>query len=145
MVQWIQVMNSAAGRRILVVDDEPSIRAIVAETLEEEGYQVQTASNGQEALDLVRCIPPDAVVLDMMMPVMDGWTFLQACREDPKCADLRVMCLSAAPTAAADAARLGAKACMTKPFDLDALLSTIQQLIDGEATPHDHPGDKRLS
>ncbi|MBV9173586.1 MAG: response regulator, partial [Chloroflexi bacterium] len=62
--------------RVLVVDDEPVIREVVAEALEFEGYAVETATNGAEALAKVRAHAPQAIVLDLMMPVMDGWAFL---------------------------------------------------------------------
>jgi CheY-like chemotaxis protein len=60
-------------KRVLVVDDEESIRAIVAEALEDEGSAVATARNGAEALIQVRASAPHGIVLDLMMPVLDGW------------------------------------------------------------------------
>jgi hypothetical protein len=65
--------------RILVVEDDPSIRMAVAEALEDMGYLVETASNGAEALAKVRADGFAAIVLDLMMPVMSGWEFLDAC------------------------------------------------------------------
>ena len=67
-------------KRVLVVEDDETLRTTVAEALEDEGYQVITATNGAEALRLVRAAEPDAIVLDLMMPVMDGRAFLEASR-----------------------------------------------------------------
>ncbi len=60
-------------RTVLIVDDEPNIRGFLRMALEDEGFSVETAANGKEALDKVRRRPPDAVLLDLLMPVLDGW------------------------------------------------------------------------
>ena len=64
-------------RQILVVEDDASIRGLVSDLLRDDGYQVSEACNGAEALDAVREQRPDLIVLDLMMPVMDGWTFVE--------------------------------------------------------------------
>ena len=63
-------------RRVLVVDDEPDVQDFVKMVLEQGGYQVDCADNGEQALEKIRTAQPDLVVLDLMMPVMDGWTVL---------------------------------------------------------------------
>jgi CheY-like chemotaxis protein len=73
----------------MVVDDDPAIRAVVGEILEAEGYRVEMAKNGQQALVKVGSTRPDAILLDLMMPVMDGWTFLLKLRTDPLRIDRR--------------------------------------------------------
>ena len=70
-------------RPILVVDDDRAIREVVADILESADYRVRTASNGAEALDQIRVESPAAVLLDLMMPIMDGWEFLERCRRRP--------------------------------------------------------------
>jgi two-component system, chemotaxis family, chemotaxis protein CheY len=117
-------------KRILVVDDDPAVRNMLTEVLQER-YAVIEASNGAEALDAMRQGPPDAVVLDMVMPVMDGWTFLRAYRTQPRFAQVPVMVVSAEPTACEDSRRLGAQACVPKPFDLDSLASALDRLVGG--------------
>jgi two-component system chemotaxis response regulator CheY len=120
-------------RCVLVVDDEEPIRATVTEALEMDGYQVSTASNGAEALEHVRAHHPDAVVLDLMMPVMDGWQFLEACRREELCASTPVLVMSAYRRLAETATTLGARACIAKPFDLDVLLGAVDRLTRAKA------------
>jgi len=72
------VARNGAGRRVLVVDDEPQVRATVTEALELEGYEVAQATNGMEALALLASREPEVIVLDLWMPVMDGWAFRRA-------------------------------------------------------------------
>lgn len=111
---------------VLVVDDDPTISATVAEALREDGYAVDVAENGAVALQKVRQIRPAVVLLDLMMPVMDGWTFLEQCRADPHCAESRIVVLSAAHRSSTR--RLNADAFISKPFDLGTLLDTVERL-----------------
>ena len=115
--------------RVLVVDDEPVIRELVAEALELEGYAVETAANGAEALTKVQARAPSVIVLDLMMPVMNGWDFLNACRAYPACAGVPVVVTSAYRRLPETAASLGVTACVAKPFDLRVLLGAIERLI----------------
>jgi two-component system, chemotaxis family, chemotaxis protein CheY len=123
------VQDGGADRCVLVVDDDSMIRAVVAEALELEGYGVVTATNGAEALDRVRANPPRAVVLDLMMPVMDGWQFLDACRKENLCADIPILVMSAYRHLGEQAPKLRATACIAKPFDLDVLLGAVDRLV----------------
>jgi two-component system, chemotaxis family, chemotaxis protein CheY len=119
-------------KRILVVDDDPAVRKLVREVLQGH-YTVEVATNGQEALDSIHCRQPDAVVLDMMMPVMDGWAFLRACRQAPYCSEVPVLAVSGEPSACEDGRRLGARACLTKPFDVNVLSDAVDHLFVVEA------------
>ncbi len=121
------------SKRVLVVDDEDAIRTAVADALDFEGYEVITATNGAEALEQVRTARPDAVVLDLMMPVMDGWTFMEACRREGLCAQTPVLVMSAYRHLSETAPNLGAKACIAKPFDLDVLLGAVERLVQRAA------------
>jgi two-component system, chemotaxis family, chemotaxis protein CheY len=118
----------AALRRVLVVDDEDTIRLAVADAFEFEGYQVFTAGNGLEALESIRASPPHVVVLDLMMPVMNGWQFMEACRRETLCAGIPVVIMSAYRDLAQIAADLGSAVCIAKPFDLDVLLGAVERL-----------------
>src|SRR5438270_5238462 len=113
-------------RPILVVDDDPTILATVAEVLDMEGFAVVTAANGAEALAAVDQRQPSLVLLDMRMPVLDGWGFMRAVRERGLTLTVVVM------TAAADARRwgreIGAQAVLAKPFDIDELVRAVQRL-----------------
>jgi CheY-like chemotaxis protein len=113
----------AQSKTVLVVDDETVIRAMVAEALSDEGYTVITAANGAEALELLKRHRPTAVVLDLMMPVMNGYAFLAACRAEPQSASTPVLVLSAAPSLSEISAPV-----MRKPFELEHLLSTVARL-----------------
>ena len=111
---------------ILVVDDDPTILATVSEVLDMEGFAVVTAANGAEALAAVDQRQPSLVLLDMRMPVLDGWGFMRAVRERGLTLTVVVM------TAAADARRwgreIGAQAVLAKPFDIDELVRAVQRL-----------------
>ena len=115
-------------KRILIVDDDAVVRELLTQVLHEQ-YTVVVACNGAEALDSIRDRRPDAIVLDMMMPVMDGWTFLRARRGEPEFAKIPVMVVSGEPQACQDGKRLGALACVPKPFDIDSLLSAVWRLV----------------
>jgi CheY-like chemotaxis protein len=115
-----------ADARILVVDDEADIRETVSEMLDLEGYAVETAANGEEALRAVERGHPDVVLLDMRMPVLDGWGFAGAVRARGMAVKIVVM------TAARDAERwateIAANGYLAKPFGFDDLVSTIEQV-----------------
>jgi CheY-like chemotaxis protein len=115
--------------RILVVDDESQIRGLVAELLTDEGHTVQTAANGVEALATIRRWRPDAVLLDLMMPIADGWAFLDAYAADPLCRGVPIGVLSAAPTAGLALEERGVWAVIPKPFEAQALLLTVEELV----------------
>ncbi len=118
----------AQPRTVLIVDDEPNIRGFLRLALEDEGYRVDTATNGQEALERVRRSPPDAVLLDLMMPVVDGWSFLAARRT--LAAECRCPVLVMSAVGGWNMAReLGASGFLAKPFDVEILLSTLAGVL----------------
>jgi CheY-like chemotaxis protein len=114
-------------RPILVVDDDPTILAAVSEALDMEGFPVLTASNGAEALDVLDRTETSLVLLDMRMPVLDGWGFMRAVHERGLTPTVVAM------TAAADARRwareIGAHGVLAKPFELDELIGAVQRLL----------------
>jgi len=95
---------------ILVIDDEPTIRDLVAEALGEAGFEVQTAANGIEALRLMQHWVPDAIVLDLMMPRLDGTGFTELMRLNPRFASVPVLLVTAAYGGEQAAAQTGARA-----------------------------------
>jgi CheY-like chemotaxis protein len=124
------------GRLVLVVDDDPDILQTLALCLSTEGYRVLTASNGQEALDLLEKNQPHAILLDLMMPVMDGWQFVaeletRGWRHSP------LLILSADRQVQGHALKLRANGHLAKPFDLDELLGKVQQLTGGPNGHHE--------
>lgn len=123
-----------AEGRILVVDDDHSIRTCVAQLLREEGYEVQTASNGAEALDVLRAVgtvsagTPDLILLDMNMPALDGWGFAREYRLRPG-PHAPILVMTAAPDAAQRAAEIEAHGVLPKPFDIDHALETVRRCL----------------
>src|SRR5688572_7285500 len=115
--------------RVLVADDEPLIRALVAIAFEAEGYDVDTAADGAEALAKTCQRVPQAIVLDLMMPVMDGWDFLAAWQGQPASQAVPVVVISAGNYQEHQAPR-GAQAYLTKPFDIDRLVATVSGLVE---------------
>ena len=114
---------------ILVVDDDESIRQTVSEILEVEGYQVAAAANGEEALVRLEETPPALVLLDMRMPVLDGWGFARVLRE--RGIRLPILVMTAAQSARTWAEEIGADGYVAKPFDLQDLLDQVQRLSAG--------------
>src|ERR1700694_4016978 len=112
-----------------MVDDDALIRDTLATALGDEGYAVRVASNGRAALVTIGTWRPDVIVLDLMMPVMDGHTFRAAQRAAAETAQIPVIVLSAAHEVHGRAASLGAAAIFAKPFDLEALLNAIARLL----------------
>ena len=123
------VPRDTSPTRILVVDDDATIRETVAEALELDGFAVDTARNGAEALNVVRERPPNGIILDLMMPVMNGWQFLEQCREAELCIGTPIVVMSAYSKLPEEAASLGVRGCIAKPFDLDVLLGAIERAV----------------
>lgn len=117
-------------RRVLVVEDEESIAQFMTDVLGDEGYEVRRAVHGSDALDVLAAWTPDLIVLDLMMPVMDGRAFRTVQKRlDGGRARIPVVVLSGAREARAIADELHVAATLTKPFDIDDLLSTISGLL----------------
>jgi CheY-like chemotaxis protein len=111
---------------ILVVDDDRSILATVSEILHDEGYQVATAANGQQALEIVAESPPTMVLLDMRMPVMDGWGFASALKQ--KGMSLPILMMTAAQSGRGWAEEIGAQGFLAKPFEIDDLIQAVRRM-----------------
>lgn len=119
-----------ATKRVLVVEDEAALGQVLADALADEGYEVRWATNGQAALDLLAVWVPDLIVLDLMMPVMDGWAFRRVQQGLPgPVARIPLLVLSGARDTLTQARALGAQAAIAKPFDLDHLLQTVRRLL----------------
>jgi len=124
------MINTKTTSRILVVDDEPQVVWMLQFSLEAEGYQTLSARDGRAALDEVREHHPSVVLLDIMMPVMDGWAFLEELQTLPAADRPRVIVVSAASSLRdrAKAAELGADAFVAKPFNVDDLLVVLHDV-----------------
>jgi len=114
------------GKRVLVVDDDASIRELLATALADDGYEVVPATNGEDALAVCERWRPDVIVLDLMMPVMDGWQFATELRARDE--DIPIVLLSAARDLRMHAKNLSAAEIIEKPFDLSELLPKIAKV-----------------
>jgi excisionase family DNA binding protein len=121
----------ARGPLVLVVDDDAGVREVVRINLEMEGYTVREASNAEEGLSAVEDDAPDLILLDVMMPEVDGWEMLRRVQERHGIGSIPVVMFSGQleGTAARDAARRGAQAFVGKPFDLRALIEQTKQIV----------------
>jgi two-component system alkaline phosphatase synthesis response regulator PhoP len=115
---------------VLVVDDEPQVLWMLQFSLEAEGYRTYAARNGEEALEEIAEQRPSMMLLDIMMPVMDGWTVLERMRQFPANERPKVVVLSARSSRRdrAKAMELGADAFVAKPFSMDELIGIIHGL-----------------
>jgi DNA-binding response OmpR family regulator len=121
-----------SGKKILAVDDEESIRRLVSITLQNRGFDVDTACDGEEAIDKIAIDPPHLVVLDVMMPKMNGWEVRKRLRSDPKTADLPIIILSAVGEfeAQLQGMRSDNDNYLTKPFSPSELGDLVVATLD---------------
>ena len=116
--------------RVLVVDDDEVIRRLIAVNLQLEGFDVETAVDGQDCLDKVMDIDPDVITLDVMMPRLDGWETAVQLRKSPGTAHIKVVLITA--RAQEDdktrGSRVGADAYLTKPFDPNEMIRVVREL-----------------
>jgi DNA-binding NarL/FixJ family response regulator len=120
-----------APKRLLVVDDDPNLVLLVKDYLEFRGYEVVAASNGLEALEVMRRLTPDLVICDVMMPEMDGYTFVQTLRSDRATDWIPVIFLSARGQTADRVRGLntGADAYLVKPFEPEELVAQVEATL----------------
>ena len=126
------ITNSRRGStdsvtKILVVDDDPDVVAICSLILESEGYEVAAAVNGGEAVDKVKSTDIDVVLMDVMMPVLDGLTVCKIMKRDPSTRDLPVIIMSASEVLLRKGQSCDADAVLAKPFDIEILVDTVGQ------------------
>lgn len=132
MFDFFGLKKKTERTKILIVDDEPNIVQTLQDRLEMNEYDVVTACNGQEGLEQAINEVPDVILLDVIMPIMDGHEMLEALRKQPGCNDISVIMLTAR-SQTQDIAR--ANACgiedyIVKPFDLSELLEKIESVIE---------------
>jgi two-component system KDP operon response regulator KdpE len=113
-------------RRVLIVDDERAILTVLGIKLRVSGYDVVTASNGKEALEMVRSTCPDILLLDVIMPGMDGFEVLQRLRAF---SEMPVIVISARPENVRQALNVGANDFLAKPLDVDEIVRKIEGLL----------------
>jgi DNA-binding response OmpR family regulator len=120
------------AQRILIADDHQEMRQLVAELLEEQGYEIREASDTQAVLDEIGREPPDLLVLDVNMPGEGGIAALKTLREERDLHGMRVLVLSGSVDLPPEWLReIGADARLPKPFAIDELNSTVNELLGG--------------
>ena len=126
---------------ILVVDDQPEIRALIAQLMRREGYRIVECENGRQALESILRQRPDLVISDIMMPALDGFGLVSEVRRKPDLADLPILLISAKETSddVLSGLVLGANDYLIKPFDLDVLLAKIRLQL---ALQHRHRSER---
>jgi DNA-binding response OmpR family regulator len=128
--------------RVLVVDDDAVIRQLITVNLELEGFEIATACDGQECLELVHAVAPDVVTLDVLMPRLGGFPTAAKLREDDRLADTRIVMISACAQESdlAKGREIGVDAYLTKPFDPAELIRTVRRLANcPERSADDEP------
>jgi two-component system phosphate regulon response regulator PhoB len=118
---------------VMVVEDEAAISELIAAALEDEGYRVLTARDGHDAMQMVQRAPPDAIVLDLMLPNVDGWQVIRRCRAHPETTAIPIIVVSAAYDAPQDA-DIEPLVFVEKPFDLDVLLVLVEDAVSPSAS-----------
>lgn len=108
---------------VLIVDDDPGIRGFISMALRAEGYAIYTAANGQEGLDRATEQPPDLILLDLSMPVMNGWELQRRLKEQGY--DIPIVFMTAGYSARAEAERHGAAGYLSKPFEVEDLIAVV--------------------
>src|SRR5262245_37785025 len=131
--QSASAARPTVGRAILVVEDDPELRTLFAQILADQGYAVRTAGDGQAALRQLEAEPADLILLDMLMPVMDGHAFREAQMADRRWHAIPVIVVSATSEFLDEGETLGAKAILGKPFDFDELLALVETWSDRPA------------
>jgi CheY-like chemotaxis protein len=122
------VRPTATRGRVLVVEDDAAIRVMLSDLLNDAGYAVLEASTGKEALRRLREQAPDVIVLDLMLPELSGWEFLNRARQQPGGLQAPVVVLSAIAGKSDYPSALGVAGWFTKPLNVDAFLSTLGRL-----------------
>ncbi|MEX1157485.1 MAG: response regulator [Thermomicrobiales bacterium] len=120
--------------RVLIVEDEKPIRELLNDFLSDEGYDTLVADNGQRGVDVARAEQPDLVLMDLMLPLMDGFTAMRALKRHPETRDIPVIVMSANPVLLHIGDHLLADDQIRKPFDLDELLRVVQNRISTRLT-----------
>jgi DNA-binding response OmpR family regulator len=120
------------AKEILIVDDEPSVVAPIQFLMQQQGYKVMVAERGEDALDLIYQYKPDLVLLDIMLPGIDGYEVCEIIRLNPDFRDIKIIFLTAKGREAeiAKGLALGADAYITKPFSNAALVARVKKLLE---------------
>ena len=118
---------------VLVIEDEIAVSEVITAALEDEGYRILTAGDGQDALQTVQREPPDAIVLDLRLPNVDGWQVVRWCRAHPATTAIPIIVVSGVRDALQDG-DIKSLVFVEKPFDLDVLIALVEDAVSSSAT-----------
>jgi two-component system chemotaxis response regulator CheY len=117
----------------LIVEDEDAIRHVICDILEDRGMRVVCAANGAEALRMLDSVRPDIVVLDLLMPVMHGWDFMESYAEKTDGQAIPIVVVSVNPALPRSFNRLGVRQVVGKPFDIEVLIDAVEHALESRA------------
>ena len=139
-------MKDNAHNKLLLIDDDPNLILLVRDYLELRGYQVFTAENGLEALDILEQDIPDMIICDVMMPKMDGYTFVGQIRNNPRTDSILVMFLSAKGQSQdrIKGLNMGGDVYMVKPFEPEELVAQVESSLKQVKRLRESSNSKRL-
>jgi DNA-binding response OmpR family regulator len=120
------------AKQILIVDDEPNVVMPIQFLMEQQGYRVMMAEGGEDALELISRYKPDLVLLDIMLPGIDGWEVCEIVRLNPNYRNIKIIFLTAKgrEVEIAKGLALGADAYITKPFSNETLVAKVKELLE---------------
>lgn len=122
-----------AKKKILVVEDEPDLILMLKERLKSEGYKVEAAFNGLEGIEKAKKIKPDLILVDVMMPELDGYSMTQRLKEDDLTTGIPIIVITIKETMKELFQKLGVNNFFTKPFDTEQLLEAIKNILADNA------------
>jgi len=117
---------TAQQKLVLVVEDDASIREVISDVLQDRGFRVMPATDGADALEQLETARPDVVLLDLLMPVMHGWAFMEAYLAKTEGLPIPIVVLSVNPALPRSYTKLGVRQVVSKPFDVDQLLQAVE-------------------
>lgn len=120
-----------AGEHIMIIEDDPSVRTLLEKSLNSRGYQCSLVKDGLEGLTRLESERPDLIIVDIMMPRLDGMTFVKAIKGDKERKSIPVIFLTAKndPRSMIDGINVGAKFYLTKPFQIDELVDKVKKAL----------------
>ena len=120
-----------AQETILIIEDDPSVRTLLEKTLGSKGYSISTADDGLAALTMLEELEPDLMIVDIMMPRLDGMTFVKAVKSNTQTAQIPIIFLTAKndPKTMIQGINFGARFYITKPFQIDELVTKVEKAL----------------